>query len=270
MATTGANPHATAELMKNAVSELIDGEAKDAEIVNCWTVDAGKWCQCEACKAMSPVLDAIASRDSDNRKLWTGISDATWIGAMAFRAVDSTLTPGLVHDDWRTSGRMVVTDLEAFGFMSGVVATVQPIVGRTRPVSEGCDDPSVNSGFCGPEENRSFISGHAATAATGAALTCTHHLNMPLLGPRWAGATLCGVTSGLAVVNGIGRIANETHYPTDIVLGWAVGVVAGWIVPQSLRYGWRGEPRAVADEDRPRIRWSVVPGDAGVGLRARF
>ncbi|MCP4641396.1 MAG: DUF4838 domain-containing protein, partial [bacterium] len=52
-----ANPHATKELMKNAVQQLIDGEARDAEIVNCWTVDAGKWCTCDACKALGSQTD---------------------------------------------------------------------------------------------------------------------------------------------------------------------------------------------------------------------
>jgi Domain of unknown function (DUF4838)/Glycosyl hydrolase family 67 N-terminus len=45
-----SNPHAMAESMRKAVRELVDGEAQDAEIVNCWTVDVGKWCHCDACK----------------------------------------------------------------------------------------------------------------------------------------------------------------------------------------------------------------------------
>jgi Domain of unknown function (DUF4838) len=52
-----SNPHATAELMKNAVRQLIDGAAQDAEIVNCWTVDGGRWCTCEACKAQGSQTD---------------------------------------------------------------------------------------------------------------------------------------------------------------------------------------------------------------------
>jgi len=52
-----SNEDATAELIKNAVQELIDGKAKDATIVNCWTVDGGKWCQCDACKALGTPTD---------------------------------------------------------------------------------------------------------------------------------------------------------------------------------------------------------------------
>ncbi len=52
-----SNPHATAELMKNAVQELIDGAGQNAEFVNCWTVDDGKWCHCDACQALGSPTD---------------------------------------------------------------------------------------------------------------------------------------------------------------------------------------------------------------------
>ncbi len=52
-----SNPHAMTESMQKAVRELIDGEARDAEIVNCWTVDGGKWCHCDACKKQGKPSD---------------------------------------------------------------------------------------------------------------------------------------------------------------------------------------------------------------------
>lgn len=52
-----SNPHATAELVKNAVRQLIDGPAQDATIVNCWTVDGGRWCHCDACQAEGSPTD---------------------------------------------------------------------------------------------------------------------------------------------------------------------------------------------------------------------
>jgi len=52
-----SNPHATDELMKNAVQDLIDGKFRDADIVRFWTLDAGKWCQCPACKALGIPTD---------------------------------------------------------------------------------------------------------------------------------------------------------------------------------------------------------------------
>ncbi len=52
-----ANRHACDEFFKNLVQDLIDGEWKDADSINFWTLDAGKWCQCEACKALGTPTD---------------------------------------------------------------------------------------------------------------------------------------------------------------------------------------------------------------------
>ncbi|MFW6161481.1 MAG: DUF4838 domain-containing protein [Planctomycetota bacterium] len=52
-----ANPHATTEFFKNYVQALIDGPYRDADVVRFWTLDGGKWCQCEACKALGIPTD---------------------------------------------------------------------------------------------------------------------------------------------------------------------------------------------------------------------
>jgi len=52
-----SNPHATAEFMKNYIQALVDGPYKDADVVRFWTLDGGKWCQCEACKALGIPTD---------------------------------------------------------------------------------------------------------------------------------------------------------------------------------------------------------------------
>ena len=52
-----SSPHATAEFMKNYVDALVDGPYRDAELVRFWTLDAGRWCQCEACKALGIPTD---------------------------------------------------------------------------------------------------------------------------------------------------------------------------------------------------------------------
>ncbi len=47
-----ANKDAVNEFMKNLVQDLIDGTWKDADSLNFWTLDGGRWCQCEKCKAL--------------------------------------------------------------------------------------------------------------------------------------------------------------------------------------------------------------------------
>jgi len=52
-----SNPHATAEFMKHYVDALVDGPYRDADLIRFWTLDAGRWCQCDACKALGIPTD---------------------------------------------------------------------------------------------------------------------------------------------------------------------------------------------------------------------
>ena len=52
-----SNADAMAEWMKNAVEDLATGRYKDAQIMNAWMLDGGKWCQCEKCKALGSQTD---------------------------------------------------------------------------------------------------------------------------------------------------------------------------------------------------------------------
>lgn len=52
-----SNRHACDEFMGNIVQDLIDGEWKDADSINFWTLDVGKWCECESCKALGTPTD---------------------------------------------------------------------------------------------------------------------------------------------------------------------------------------------------------------------
>lgn len=47
-----ANKDAVDEFMKNLVQDLIDGTWKDADSLNFWTLDGGRWCECGECKKL--------------------------------------------------------------------------------------------------------------------------------------------------------------------------------------------------------------------------
>ncbi|MGQ9731949.1 MAG: DUF4838 domain-containing protein [Candidatus Zipacnadales bacterium] len=52
-----SNTDAVTELVRNLVQDLIDGEWRDADTVNFWTLDGGHWCECEACKTLGTPTD---------------------------------------------------------------------------------------------------------------------------------------------------------------------------------------------------------------------
>jgi dienelactone hydrolase len=52
-----SNRKAMAEFMKNAVEDLARGRYKDATFMNAWTLDVGRWCECENCQALGTSTD---------------------------------------------------------------------------------------------------------------------------------------------------------------------------------------------------------------------
>lgn len=51
------NEEALTEFMKNAIADLATGRFRDADIINAWTLDAGRWCECENCRAAGTTTD---------------------------------------------------------------------------------------------------------------------------------------------------------------------------------------------------------------------
>jgi len=52
-----SNPDATAEFVGNYVRALVDGPFREADIVRFWTLDMGKWCECDSCRAEGTPTD---------------------------------------------------------------------------------------------------------------------------------------------------------------------------------------------------------------------
>ncbi|NPV45325.1 MAG: DUF4838 domain-containing protein [Armatimonadetes bacterium] len=51
------NEDALTEFMKNAIADLATGRFKDADIINAWTLDGGRWCECDRCKTAGTTTD---------------------------------------------------------------------------------------------------------------------------------------------------------------------------------------------------------------------
>jgi hypothetical protein len=81
---------------------------------------------------------------------------------------------------------------------------------------------------------------------TAAALTCTHHSNLPLYGGGAAEELACGLSLGAAAATGYGRVVTEMHYPSDVIVGFGVGAFAGWALPELLHYSHETRPRKLA------------------------
>jgi undecaprenyl-diphosphatase len=110
---------------------------------------------------------------------------------------------------WRDFGwRVLVGTLVA-----GAVATaLKWLFRRQRPPGEG-------RGFYTRFDRHAFPSGHAARSA------CLVVLLAPLL-PSW-GSVLLACWAGLV---GLARVSLQVHFASDIVGGWAVGLLTGLVL----------------------------------------
>jgi undecaprenyl-diphosphatase len=124
--------------------------------------------------------------------------------------------------------------LAAIVVQSGIVAGIKLLVGRVRP----CDALA----WCAPIDVRSpgggsFPSGHAAGAFAFAAFVAIH-------APRWA--VPAWIAAGLVAWS---RCVLGVHYPSDVLVGAAVGAVIGTLFARRAKA--RVEPPArVAETDR--------------------
>jgi len=142
---------------------------------------------------------------------------ATLLVPLTVIVVDEGLADGL-NDDLVVAESALVS--------SGLQTMLSYAVARPRPRVYSDDAPlaarsNANAG-------RSFFSGHVAnTVATSvAALRTYQRLHRPVLGWTLLGVGLAG--SGFV---GFARVASGAHFPSDVVVGAAVGVGMGLALP---------------------------------------
>jgi membrane-associated phospholipid phosphatase len=109
--------------------------------------------------------------------------------------------------------------------------------GRERPYVRPCeaDDDYIGSCGGGRDRNGGFFSGHASNTATIAGLLCARHLHRRSVGV--GDMLVCGGAVAGAITTGVLRMTAEKHFMTDVLAGWVVGLVFGYVLPSHFDYG---------------------------------
>ncbi len=195
------------------------------------------------------------------------IADIGYVGSAIYRLVDSTIVPGLVWGKSDVALQMTLIDLEAFALSAFVLWNAQLAYGRERPMYRDCPESAAQGVGCDNQDDnryRSFIAGHTLIATTAAGLTCVHHAHLPLYGGGFADDAACAGMIGVALFVGVTRISLRKHYPTDTLLAWGIGTLAGYVVPSALHYGFgRSRERSATARRSPSpgtVRMMIVPG----------
>lgn len=213
------------------------------------------------------VADALAT-EGVWRDVWVTAGDILFYAAMVHPAFDALVIAGLIHGSWDVAWQLLWIDLVAFAIATPLVWLGKHFITRVRPAERAiCEDPTSTE--CMETTLRSFPGGHMGITATAAALACTHHTHLPLYGGGAAGDVACITALGASGVVFLSRMIASRHYLSDMLVGSAIGVLAGWLMPMALHYGLDGdedEPRRSRPAPRPRVSLvpTALPSGAGV------
>jgi membrane-associated phospholipid phosphatase len=230
--------------------------------------------------AIDPITRSeVAKLDLSDVNRFDRTATKNWSGAWADRSDayrDLVVRPtflllgfegaaSLVKGRPRDAATLGVMLVELYAYLAGTTYTTKALVKRKRPYVFN-PDKTVDERFAiassdGNEVYLSFFSGHAAAAFAAATFTST--LVTDLFGTSIWSHLVWGSTHTVAVLAAYARVKAGQHYPSDVIVGAAVGSALGYLIPRLHR----------VDADRPLDAdgpVSVVVVPAGVSFRVRF
>ena len=138
----------------------------------------------------------------------------------------------LLHHHTRNDvGGLFLMTYEAFSINYGITNIVKSAVNRTRPYAYNPEDYSYEERR-DRESRFSYFSGHTSATASlsflwAKVMTDYHpHMAKGYKIGIWTFAALIPATTGFL------RVQAGKHYPTDVITGYAVGAVTGWLIPE--------------------------------------
>lgn len=138
---------------------------------------------------------------------------------------------------------------------TGVTYLLKNVVGRARPYAYG-DNPAVPDAVrFSRTTTRSFPSGHTADAF--AAMVFFASVYTRLHPDSGHGAWVWGGCLTAAATTGYLRFRAGRHFPTDILVGAAVGAAVGWGVPRAHELDAVPHEPAAADRRRGRVAFGL-------------
>lgn len=171
---------------------------------------------------------------SESWRAWTdGALVGLWATAFAAALLPSTAGDG---ERW---GRVVA--LAETGLLTlGTTEVLKMAVGRHRPYTYNSAIPDERMeqlvGADSTDARASFPSGHssmafAAATFSASVLTTTHDWSRGVDAGVWA------ATMGIAASTAIGRVRAGKHFPTDVIIGAALGTAFGLLTPSCHEVG---------------------------------
>lgn len=171
-------------------------------------------------------------------------------------AVDALLAAGAIHGNYDVAFQMALIGAQTMVVANLVTSMTKRLVGRARPDLANC---KTGKEMACANENESFISGHTSAAFAGAGLMCANQQNLRLYGSSVAGAIACGTALGAAATVGTLRMVADRHHLSDVMAGAAVGLAAGYLLPNLTNFDFGANGRS-----HGTLMPLAEPGSAGL------
>lgn len=214
-----------------------------------------------------PILFDAASRNAlvassqQGRRRAALFSDITWYAPMTLPWIEALALP-LFGDHWNfeVAWELTLMNAQATSVVALLTRVGHKFVARARPDTEPCKRDASYDDTCFGGTFAGFPSGHVSAGMLGAGLLCAHHLSLSLLGDAPVDVAVCVTGTAMGLANGVGRIAADRHYLTDVIAGAILGFGAGFGMPVLLHYRWFGSA--------PKRSWALLPWITGESFGA--
>jgi membrane-associated phospholipid phosphatase len=185
-----------------------------------------------------PVRNALRIGGASGRQQAATISDALFV----WEVVHPSLIDPLLVAWWQRQSpfvawQMVVIDAQAYALTLFLNDLAKVTIARARPWVAECDAGGDSNGKCGQGGRYlSFYSGHAAVTATGAGLLCAHHTQLSLYQNDLLDRGTCALAVLGTALTGALRVASDSHWASDVLVGHLLGYTSGYLLPTLLYY----------------------------------
>lgn len=206
----------------------------------------------------SPLLAEVALLDRDQvnpfdrvaTRYWsTGWADASdWSRNLLLGTAGAVVfLPEATSARWGNGVTLGALFAETYLILRGATYSAKHLTRRNRPYLHNTDlspeDRHALAVADGQDSRASFYSGHAAGTFAVAALLSTVYTDIH--GRSTASDALWAGSLSLAAFTGFARVRAGKHYPSDVLVGAAVGTAVGMLVPRLHRRGGSPSIRVV-------------------------